>query len=107
MTMILSVFVIFLAIFKINSLKACGLHGFQLCGVASIATDITAVVDAHAPNVALLSAVAGNPAAVWVHDVPVISAVDLLLSSVDPDVSDILSSGSQCFTVMFFLQPHK
>ncbi len=34
-----------------------------------------------APNVAVLSAVAGNPAAVWVHDVPVISAVGLLLST--------------------------
>jgi hypothetical protein len=60
------------------SFKACGLHGFQLCGVAS---DITAVADVHAPNVAVLSAVAGYPAAVWVHDVPVISAVGLLLST--------------------------
>ncbi len=61
-------------------MKACGLHVFQLCGVAN-AKDITSVADVHAPFVAVLSAVAGNPAAVWVHDVPVISAVGLLLST--------------------------
>jgi hypothetical protein len=56
-------------------------HVFQLYGVA---TDNTAVADVHAPIVAGLSAVAGNLAAVWVNgvnDVPVISAVGLLLST--------------------------
>jgi hypothetical protein len=86
-----------------NSLKASGQHVFQLCGVA---TGITAVVDVHAPNVAVRSAVAGNPAAVWVHDGPVISAVVFLLLTLILRIffhSFILSSSSQCFFFNFTL----
>jgi hypothetical protein len=44
-------------------------------------TRLSSGADVHAPVVAGLSAIAGNLAAVWVHGIPVISAVGLLLST--------------------------
>jgi hypothetical protein len=79
--MVLPVFMIFVAIFYMNFLESMWTTCLSIMWCCHGQHRNTAVADVHAPIVAGLSAIAGNPVAVWVPDVPVFSAVDLLLST--------------------------